>query len=833
MKKYSRYSILLLLSLCFYLSAPITNASTDKLVEEPYRVLFISSYSYSWDSIPFQVEGLKGSFPIDDYTLNYEFMDTKNTDYSNDFEEFYHYLKFKLQTRLPYDGIIIGDDAALQFAMMYRDELFPNTPIVFEGIDNIQMAIAFAEDPLITGIVERVDYAENIALVGSLFPKANRLVLIYDDLENGIGIANQLTEMSELFKDYEVEYLNTSNHTKEELAEQLSSFGQNDIVFGITIGEQKGGQIYTEDERYRLIQEYAAAPIFSITSAGVGSGMLGGYIIDHEASGFQAGEMMREILEKGHFPSIQLDTPSTYYFDYEQLKTYNIATYKIPKEAIIINKPESFVRKYAFILIPLLATGLTVVVIAYYLRRRANEKLKKTYNQLVVTEADLQKQYEENQEHIAELIHQEAKNLYQAEHDYLTNLPNRRTTMKRLDTNLKEHIDFTVLLIDIDNFKEINDVYSHSYGDKILQTIADRLTILVDEKGFVSRFGGDEFLIIIEETESQHIQTLLNHIQNSFKEPIQYEKMNFFLKASIGIADSKLDVTKSTDIVSNVDMALYEAKVTGKNTFIFYESSMRQKVAHIQSIQDILRQACENEDFELFYQPQIDVKTGKTCSYEALIRLKNHPISPGEFIPIAESTDLILKIGRIVTETVIHQLVEWRENGLDLHPVAINFSTKQIRDSGYVQFLSELFKQHDISPSLIEIEFTESIFIENDVEATNLFHDLKALGVRMALDDFGTGYSSLNYLTYIPVDKIKVDKSLIDIYLGKNECENTFIGNIIRLAHSLDLVITIEGVEEEWQYEQLNILGCDYIQGYYFSKPLKSSEVLSLPNPIK
>lgn len=801
------------------------HAQEEEQKNNNYRILFISSYSYSWGSIPNQINGILQSLPSSQYTMNYEFMDTKNTNYSKDYLEFYELLKYKLDSRTPYDGVIVGDDAALQFIMLYKDELFPNTPIVFEGIDHVKNAKIAAEDPLITGIVENVDYVTNLKLARSLFPTATRLVFIYDNTENGIGIANQLRQASNLWDDYEVEYLNTSDYTKEEFSRKLESLDEKSIVFGISIGEQKGKIVYTEDERYTIIRNHARIPIFSITYSGVGSGMFGGYIVDHEAKGQLAGLMMQKILEENIVPEIELNTPSTYYFDYNVMKNFDIRASALPSGSEIINQPLNFFDKYAFWIMNILAVSLIIAIIAYFIRRKANRRLTVAYNQLVDTEAHLQEQFAHNKKHTTALEIQERQIRYQAEHDYLTDLPNRRAAMAQLDLLVQEQIDFTVIIIDLDDFKEMNDTYGHMHGDAILKTLANRFSEKVEDGYmYVSRFGGDEFLLIVKGTDSNETSKVLAQIANIFSKPILSYGIEQYIKTSIGIAYSKERFETTDDIIANTDLALHEAKKSGKNTIVYYHPSMREALLQTIEIKKILSDACEQDGFYLLYQPQIEVESGRVHGYEALIRLKNHTISPAQFIPIAEETEFILKMGRIVATKVVEQLVNWRERGLDLLPVAINFSSKQIKDNEYVPFLKNLLDEYNISPKLIEIEFTESIFIDNSEEAVNLFNDFLSIGVNLALDDFGTGYSSISYLTYIPVKKIKLDKSFVDIYLqdGKDE----FIHNLIQLSHSLNLKITVEGVEEHHQYERLKKFKCDYIQGYYFSKPILGEDVL-------
>ena len=229
------------------------------------------------------------------------------------------------------------------------------------------------------------------------------------------------------------------------------------------------------------------------------------------------------------------------------------------------------------------------------------------------------------------------------------------------------------------------------------------------------------------------------------------------------------------------------------------------------------------DGFKLVYQPQVDVKTGEISGYEALLRMKHHKISPAIFIPIAEETGQILEIGRWVAKTVIRQIAEWKEMGFSEKPVGINYSSKQLRDRDYISFLCQHLQENGISPHYIEIEITEGILLENNLQTIEFLNQLKSHGFRIALDDFGTGYSSLNYLTYIPVDTVKLDKSINDKFLSLED--STVINSLIQLVHSLQLSIVAEGIEEWDKFKRLQISGCDTIQGYLFCKPLEKEEV--------
>ncbi len=510
------------------------------------------------------------------------------------------------------------------------------------------------------------------------------------------------------------------------------------------------------------------------------------------------------------------------------------------EEKLLLRKDPTFYEKYKDLWIPMffiivICLILLLIMMIDNLKRRrltaqlqlSHNELKKTYNQLIITEEKLKNQYAENKEYTKYLEKKEAFIRYQAEHDELTELPNRRYSLKLLNTLIASGVKCTVIIMDIDDFKDINDFYGHACGDEVLREIARRLLELMDNKHFfASRLGGDEFLMIIKKLELRQGSNLISHLKQLFSVPVVCEEKKHFVKVSMGVAySSSNNISEAGEIISNADFALYKAKKSGKNDCFFYDSDIKNEVIKRKEIKEILNDACKNDGFYVLYQPQMDVATGKIAGYEALARLKGQTLTPEDFISVAEETETILTLGRIITRKVVEQMSVWKSRDFVLLPVAVNFSSKQIQDKEYVSYLQYLLTEYDISPSLIEIEITESIFIDNDEKAMNLFKDFLSIGVHLALDDFGTGYSSINYLTFIPVNKIKVDKTLVDIFLiaGKD----ALIENIIRLAHCLDLEITIEGVESKHQYERLKELGCNYIQGYYFGRPISGDKVLN------
>ncbi|MCC5908858.1 MAG: EAL domain-containing protein [Clostridiaceae bacterium] len=410
-----------------------------------------------------------------------------------------------------------------------------------------------------------------------------------------------------------------------------------------------------------------------------------------------------------------------------------------------------------------------------------------------------------------------------AYHDPLTNLPNRRKFSEQLEEELRNNRSGAVMLLDLDNFKGINDTLGHVYGDKVLKKVAEALMDIQDESVFVSRFGGDEFLILITEENVFNIENYAKRIIDLFKNKLLVDDDLTYIGCSIGIALYPTNSNDATQLVMNADMAMHSVKVQGKNNYMFFNEAMLEKLNRKIQLQNILREALKEKAFKLLYQPQICTYTGKIIGFEALLRLKNNSLSPAEFIPVAEETGMIIEIGRWVTEEVIKQIRQWTREGLVPKSIAINFSAKQLNDLDYIEFLESKLKEYNVEPKYIEIEITENLFFERQEKTIEFLERLKATGLKIALDDFGTGYSSLSYLTFLPVDKIKLDKSLTDKYLETKNIK--VIDGIISLAHSLKLEVVAEGIENVEQYKQLEVGGCNYIQGYLFSRPLEVKDV--------
>jgi len=415
-----------------------------------------------------------------------------------------------------------------------------------------------------------------------------------------------------------------------------------------------------------------------------------------------------------------------------------------------------------------------------------------------------------------------------AYHDSLTMLPNRRQFLKILETALVNNEQGGVILLDLDNFKSLNDTLGHAFGDKVLTTIAKRLQILVSEDVFISRFGGDEFLFLVKNKSKEEIEALTMDIRHIFSKHIIVAEHNIDIQFSIGISIFPEDSNDVNQLIMNADLALYSVKNRSKNSYQFFDKTLADMVRKKATIEALTKEAIEEDGFKLVYQPQIDSQTGEVHAYEALLRFKKHIISPAEFIPIAEENGTIIAIGRIVTGTVIKQLAVWIEQGHDVKPISINYSAAQLHDSQFLEFIKEELIANQVDPRLIEIEITENIFLENKTGTLDFLEKLHELGIKISIDDFGTGYSSFSYLTFLPLDKLKLDKSINDRFLTAERIK--VMDALILLAHSLNLLVVAEGIETSEQYRMLEVGKCDFIQGYFFSKPLEAEAVVATFN---
>jgi diguanylate cyclase (GGDEF)-like protein/PAS domain S-box-containing protein len=421
---------------------------------------------------------------------------------------------------------------------------------------------------------------------------------------------------------------------------------------------------------------------------------------------------------------------------------------------------------------------------------------------------------------------------HQAHHDSLTGLPNRILFNDRLEkaieTAKRNKKTIALLFIDLDHFKEINDSLGHNFGDEILKIISNRLLEVTRDEDSIARLGGDEFTVILEKlSQVQDASLIANKIINALSQAIIVAENTLYISCSIGISIYPDDGVSAQNLLKFADSAMYKAKDEGRNNFQYYNSTMTELAFERVVMEASLRIALENEEFIVYYQPQINGVTDKLIGMEALVRWQ-HPtmglVSPAKFIPLAESTGLIVELDRFVMKTAMTQFALWYKAGLNPGTLAMNLAVKQLKQEDFIETLQNLIKDTECKPEWLELEVTESQIMTNPEEAIKILQQISDIGVELAVDDFGTGYSSLAYLKRLPIDKLKIDQAFVR-ELPDDEEDSAIARAIIALGKSLNLKVIAEGVETKEQRDFLVINGCENIQGYFYSKPLPADAI--------
>ena len=433
-------------------------------------------------------------------------------------------------------------------------------------------------------------------------------------------------------------------------------------------------------------------------------------------------------------------------------------------------------------------------------------------------------------EDITERQRAEERIAHLAGHDALTDLPNRTLLRTQLEYELKRVKRgecLAVLCLDLDYFKGVNDTLGHPVGDELLKVVADRLRGCVRELDTIARLGGDEFAIIMTALrQPTDAAALAKRVRDSIAQPYLIDGHQIVVDISIGISIAPIDAIEPDQLLKNADMALYGAKADGRGTFRFFEAEMDARMQARRTLEMDLRKALHHEEFELYYQPLVNLQTNEISVYEALLRW-HHPtrglISPAEFIPVAEETGLIIPLGEWVFRKACQQTVNWPDHV----KVAVNLSPAQLKNRNVVRMVKSALEDSGMAGNRLQLEITESVLMQNTFATLATLHELRKLGIQIAMDDFGTGYSSLSYLRSFPFDKIKIDRSFIDDL--SNGAEPLAIVNAVAgLAKCLNMVSTAEGVETQQQLEQLLSVGCTEMQGYLFSRARPACEIEEL-----
>ena len=788
-----------------------------KGVEESYRLsekknlLFLSSYDPADDVFSQQLEGMEEVLHESNVHLDTINMDFQHFNHEEDVEAFYSFVKSRLEYReKPYDGILVGDNRALRFAMQYKEELFPNLPLVFFSVDSKNLAEEAGKNSEITGYYCPSFMKETLDTATALQPKAETIMAIYDNSFVGTEAKDDFFSLQRNFPEYRFSGINFSQLKREEFQEALQGIQENTILLFLSASRDKDGNNYPASQMVKLILSTVDTPVYGNAMIQNISGFLGGRVQDYRQMAKDGTLLILDVLsskQKIKELTYREDAPGKLVINNRVLMAYNLSEENIPKDAFLEDGVEHFISTYeGYLLLALLPLLAVVLFALYFLLSRMHSR-------------KLFKELEEKNDNLL-VIRDELE--HKLNYDHLTELLNRQTILSGIDELLSQNKYFSCVLMDIDNLKELNEYRGYEAGDLYLSSVANRLKRMEKAYGAIAaRYGGDEFLLIfpgsVLQEDSQELQELLSVFQRS----ITVGGETVYMNSSGGVAVSN-GKDSPRQVVVSAGIAMESAKKKGKNRIVFYTDELRYEKEAINRVLKMLETAIRENAFYMVYQPQVDCKTRKVIGYESLMRIRNESCCPDRFIPVAEQYGYITRLGKIAVEQVVRQLSRWREEGKELYPISINFSSYQIYDDDFVEFLLYQLERYDIPHEYVVLEITESIVFEESRRTKLVFKKLVESGIQLHLDDFGTGYNSLSYLPYIPLNTVKMDKSILDNFLLD---KGDVVKNVISIVHELGKTVIAEGVEEEWQYKKLLEYNCDVLQGYLFGGPSQAGKI--------
>ena len=517
---------------------------------EPLHVLFLSSYSYGWDTVQMQIEGVQDGI-TSDCVVDYEFMDTKRLTDEKSMELFYQSLLNKKEHGAVYDAVIIGDDAALAFALEYREDLFAGTPLFFEGINDEELAKKAVEDPMIFGILERLFIQENIELARQFVPSLKEVIAVLDNTVTGEAERKRFWAAKDEYPDLEFTEINTSELTEREISRECRNCSGDSVIIFITCTENKDGKRYSAFESLNLITDSANVPVLRMVEAGLGKGIIGGSVTSMYQSGYLAAVMAMDYLSGKEIPQKLVDAPNRICIDEDIVRKYKIKVSDIPNNAMVVNHKPGFSEKNKEgIKLATIPVIMLLCFVGFYFME--DQRRKSMLDKM-------------------ECLNNELENA--SEHDFLTQLPNRSKFNKDIEKLVEQKHPCSVFMLDIDDFKKINDTLGHSAGDEALCELARRLKELESESFRAYRLAGDEFITIFRHTERSAVDVAAKKCGKVFEEPMMLHGEKHKITGSVGVAIYPKDASSAEQLMICADKAMYQVKKSGKNSYHFYDPS--------------------------------------------------------------------------------------------------------------------------------------------------------------------------------------------------------------------------------------------------------------------
>lgn len=841
----------IIISLCILLSVlsqinvvhADDNNSNASLVKEDKNVLYISSYSPALFTFDQQREGIIEIFEGEPIHVDSTFMDTKDFNTPENIEQFFTNLKYKLDNGKSYDAVIVGDDNGLAYLMEERETLFPDTPIFFMGINSLTLANNSAEHPMVTGVLEAKSIFNTIEMANNLNKKADRVVIIRDNTRSSESEFNEILTYQKDFPNLEFVDLNMSEYSFHEFYAEVEYLDKRDIVMYVSGVKDKNGQVSTYDELRHKFDELLDTPMYGLTDYGVGDGMFGGCVITHVEQGRAAARQVMAYFTGSNMEDIEVlaESPNLYMVDYEQMKEFGYNMNELPENTYMINV--SVFEKYRpFILVGIVVILIQTLMIVMLFKningRRKSEKslqeskenIQQMNEELIATVDELHESNRELEDSIIEVNDRDRQIKEMIYLDKLTGLETRYALNEELDQLISQGHPFALYMLNIDNFKNINEAFGHIAGDRVLYKIGQRLEAITTNDIRVFRFGGDEFVIIaIDGNQVKAVKSMIDHLNSILSEMVIIDDNCFVMSASYGVAMYPDHGDSQELMLKYVDIALNESKSSGKDNYRIYNKKLKAKLYNTIQFQNMIRDAFIHNEFYLNYQPIVDINSGQVHAFEALIRWTSESfgqVSPYKLITEAEDMGMIIKLG----EWIFREACLFAKNILaekaHVAYMSINISAVQLVYNGFVDSLKNIVIEVGIEPHKICLEMTETTLIQDLDLGRKIIDELNDFGFLIALDDFGTGYSSLNYLKNLKIDILKIDKVFIDTIV-ESKYDRYLVEAVMKIAEARDIKTVGEGVENKDQYLVLKDMKCDAIQGYYFSKPLMANQVIN------
>jgi len=855
-KIFSRFRIsilLFLIGISFCCAQNNLSFATTHYPDKPHNILFISSYNSRFPTFFDQYDGLRSVLPEDHFHIDLEFMDSKRFVGEENLNSFYDRLNYKLKNYNTYELIITSDDDAYQFALTRRDELFPELPIVFLGVNNLLDAENANNIENVTGVAEHASIDKTLSLATTLYPSASQIYAIVDSTLGARGDYATYLNLESTYTEHKFNTLDLTTLTFEALSQELSHMTDDAIVLLLGAYNDSTGTVWSFEESVTFLVANTNQPIFHPYEHGIGEGLLGGYVISHFKQGEAAGKMVNTILEGQQLIAtipVILDSPNHIVLDEKVFDRYDLKHNVLPPNVTFINQKVTFWSQYAkiglsvisvitlllFLLLYLLYYIKKAKRIEYNLNQQADE-LKDLYDELTTSEEELRAQNEmliethdilENQK--AELTRKQKLIENYAYYDFLTHLPNRHSLRMDLHQLLSQEglspIKGAMFFIDIDNFKQANDQYGHSYGDMLLVEIALRLQDKLSNYGKLYRFGGDEFIALISAAcDIKTIQYIAEQLTYAFNSPIKIKDTTFLITFSMGIAIVPLHGKDFDSLVGAADMAMYVAKNAGKNQFKFFDENSESLSKQDALLKNEITKAIEQETLSIEYQCIYQSKTDRIFFAEAMLRWHSSlgNVSPLKFIPMAKDLGLMPKLSHFVFETVfeLSNIINAQE---EKTYISINLSTYELLSTALIPMVRMLLEQYKTDPTYINLEISEQLIDKEYDVIKQQINLLAEIGFKITIDNFGAEYMSLNNLKKLPISFVKIDIAQIaDMSTNKN-----ILNALFDILSEMSIAIIIKGVESESDLNFLKEKSYDFVQGRHYSYPVTQKTLLTM-----